>query len=94
MPFGHLGDGNLHYNVSHAPDGPVARVFELEDAIHDVVHGQAHAHGGSISAEHGIGQFKRDTLPHYKSSLELALMRRIKQALDPLNLMNPGKIFT
>ena len=94
MPFGHLGDGNLHYNVSHNPAGPVARLFELEARIHDVVHAQAHAQGGSISAEHGIGQIKRDALPHFKSPLELALMRRVKQALDPLNLMNPGKVLS
>ncbi|QVQ28417.1 FAD-binding oxidoreductase [Achromobacter deleyi] len=92
MAFGHLGDGNLHYNVSHDPGQPVARLFELEERIHDLVHAQAHAQGGSISAEHGIGQFKRDALPRFKSPLELALMRRIKQALDPLNLMNPGKV--
>lgn len=94
MPFGHLGDGNLHYNVSHAVDGPVSKLFELEDAIHEIVHDQVHAHGGSISAEHGIGQVKRDVLPRYKSELELSLMRRIKTALDPLNLMNPGKILS
>jgi FAD/FMN-containing dehydrogenase len=94
MAFGHLGDGNLHYNVSHDPLRPVRHLFELEDRIHDLVHAQAHAQGGSISAEHGIGQVKRDTLPRYKSPLELALMRRIKQALDPLNLMNPGKVLS
>jgi FAD/FMN-containing dehydrogenase len=94
MAFGHLGDGNLHYNVSHDPLRPVRDLFELEDRIHDLVHAQAHAQGGSISAEHGIGQVKRDTLPRYKSPLELALMRRIKQALDPLNLMNPGKVLS
>lgn len=94
MAFGHLGDGNLHYNVSHDPARPVRHLFALEDRIHDVVHAQAHAQGGSISAEHGIGQVKRDALPHFKSPLELALMRRIKQALDPLNLMNPGKVLS
>ncbi|MCG2605238.1 MAG: FAD-binding oxidoreductase, partial [Achromobacter sp.] len=94
MAFGHLGDGNLHYNVSHDPAGPVARLFANEARIHDLVHAQAHAQGGSISAEHGIGQVKRDALPHFKSPLELALMRRVKQALDPLNLMNPGKVLS
>jgi len=94
MAFGHLGDGNLHYNVSHDPAGPVSRLFEQEARIHDLVHAQAHAQGGSISAEHGIGQVKRDALPHFKSPLELALMRRVKQALDPLNLMNPGKVLS
>ncbi|CAB3629200.1 FAD-binding oxidoreductase [Achromobacter pestifer] len=94
MAFGHLGDGNLHYNVSHDPSRPVGHLFDLEDRIHDVVHAQAHAQGGSISAEHGIGQVKRDALPRYKSRLELTLMRRIKQALDPLDLMNPGKVLS
>jgi FAD/FMN-containing dehydrogenase len=56
------------------------------------VHDSAHAHGGSISAEHGVGQRKRDLLPAYKSAVELNLMRRIKQALDPHNLLNPGKV--
>ncbi|MGH8819331.1 MAG: FAD-binding oxidoreductase, partial [Achromobacter pestifer] len=80
--------------VSHDPSRPVGHLFDLEDRIHDVVHAQAHAQGGSISAEHGIGQVKRDALPRYKSRLELTLMRRIKQALDPLNLMNPGKVLS
>ncbi len=92
VAFGHLGDGNLHYNVSHPLHATPAYVFEREDAIHRVVHDQVHRHAGSISAEHGVGQVKRDLLPRYKSSVELALMRRIKQALDPLGLLNPGKV--
>ena len=92
VAFGHLGDGNLHYNVSHPLDRTSAYVFEHEDAIHQVVHDSVHAHGGSISAEHGVGQTKRDLLPRYKSAVELELMRRIKQALDPLGLLNPGKV--
>ena len=90
--FGHLGDGNLHYNVAHPLNSTVeahmARYAELSELVHD----SAHAFGGSISAEHGIGQRKRAMLPRYKSSVELNLMRRIKQALDPLNLLNPGKV--
>jgi FAD/FMN-containing dehydrogenase len=90
--FGHLGDGNLHFNVS-GPVGQDARIFlQEEHAVHAIVHDTTHAFGGSISAEHGIGQAKRDVLPHYKSEIELQLMRRIKQALDPLNLLNPGKV--
>ena len=92
VAFGHLGDGNLHYNVSHAPDSTPAQLFAQEDAIHEVVHDSVHAHGGSISAEHGVGQTKRDLLPRYKSAVELQLMRRLKQAFDPLGLLNPGKV--
>ncbi|MFJ4142494.1 FAD-binding oxidoreductase [Pseudomonas sp. NPDC089734] len=90
--FGHLGDGNLHYNVAHPLDSTVeahmARYAELSERVHD----SAHAHGGSISAEHGIGQRKTGMLARYKSPVELDLMRRIKQALDPDNLLNPGKV--
>ncbi|MFZ4285826.1 FAD-binding oxidoreductase [Variovorax sp. HJSM1_2] len=90
--FGHLGDGNLHYNVSHAVHLGVDALFAQEDAIHEVVHDSVHAFGGSISAEHGIGQTKRDVLPRYKSSVELDLMLRVKRALDPLGFLNPGKV--
>ncbi|MGO0793134.1 FAD-binding oxidoreductase [Herbaspirillum seropedicae] len=92
--FGHLGDGNLHYNVSHALAGTASDLFAVEDDIHAIVHDSVHAHAGSISAEHGIGQTKRDLLPRYKSSIELDLMRRLKAAFDPLGLLNPAKILT
>jgi FAD/FMN-containing dehydrogenase len=92
VAFGHLGDGNLHYNVAHAPGHTVEALLAQEDAIHEAVHDSVHAHGGSISAEHGIGQIKRDVLPRYKSDVELDLMRRVKRALDPLGLLNPGKV--
>jgi FAD/FMN-containing dehydrogenase len=92
--FGHLGDGNLHYNVAH-PDGvTVAAHMANYTALSLLVHDSAHAHGGSISAEHGIGQRKLDMLPRYKSSVELDLMHRIKRALDPKNLLNPGKVLS
>ena len=90
--FGHLGDGNLHYNVARAPGQTEADLLALQQDVYDVVHRSVIEHGGSISAEHGIGQLKRDELPHYKSELELKLMKRIKQALDPRGLMNPGKV--
>jgi len=90
--FGHLGDGNLHYNVARAPGQTEADLLALQQDIYDVVHRSVQEHAGSISAEHGIGQLKRDELPHYKSPLELALMKRVKQALDPRGLMNPGKV--
>lgn len=93
LAFGHVGDGNLHYNVCHerAEDNPafIARQAEVNRHVYDIVH----ALGGSISAEHGIGQLKRDQLLRYKTPVELALMRQIKDGLDPLNLMNPGKLF-
>jgi FAD/FMN-containing dehydrogenase len=91
--FGHLGDGNLHYNVQ-APVGQDAEVFlrEHEASVNRIVFDAVVAYGGSISAEHGVGSLKVDHLAHYKSPLALATMRAIKQALDPLNLMNPGRV--
>ena len=83
--FGHLGDGNLHYNLLPPPDA-------CEADIQRLVHDRVHQAGGSISAEQGIGQRRVDDLQRYKSAVELALMRRIKQALDPQGLMNPGKV--
>ena len=90
--FGHLGDGNLHYNVA-PPAGMTDRDFLAnQDAINRIVHDQVHGFGGSISAEHGVGALKKADLARYKSPLELQLMRAVKQALDPQNIMNPGKI--
>jgi FAD/FMN-containing dehydrogenase len=93
VSFGHLGDGNLHYNVQ-APADVAADTFlhAHEQAVNTLVYRAVIAHGGSISAEHGIGVLKRDALPHYKSAVALALMRSIKQALDPHGLMNPGRV--
>ncbi len=90
--FGHLGDGNLHYNVARSAGQTEEDLLALQPAIYDVVHQSVQAHAGSISAEHGVGQLKRDELPRYKSAVELALMKRIKAALDPQGLMNPGKV--
>ncbi|MEO8849912.1 MAG: FAD-binding oxidoreductase [Casimicrobiaceae bacterium] len=90
--FGHLGDGNLHYNLS-APEGDDAREFLQHTATANrIVHDLVTARGGSISAEHGIGQLKVDELIRYKTPLELALMQRLKHALDPAGLFNPGKV--
>ncbi|HEX7749214.1 MAG TPA: FAD-binding oxidoreductase [Bordetella sp.] len=90
--FGHLGDGNLHYNVARGPGLSQDELLALQPRIYDMVHASVQAHDGSISAEHGIGQLKRDELPRYKSPIELALMKRIKRALDPHGLFNPGKV--
>jgi FAD/FMN-containing dehydrogenase len=90
--FGHLGDGNLHYNVA-PPAGISDEDFLLnQDKVNRVVYDSVIAFGGSISAEHGIGALKRGELAHYKSPVELNIMRAIKAALDPLGIMNPGKI--
>ena len=92
VTFGHLGDGNLHYNVS-APLGQDDESFLREQAaVNRIVHDRVHHYGGSISAEHGLGALKRDEILRYKSGTEMAMMSAIKRALDPLNLMNPGKV--
>ena len=90
--FGHVGDGNLHYNMSQPVGGDAAAFLEREGELNAIVHDAAARHGGSISAEHGIGQLKRDALVRYKPEIAIDLMRRIKAALDPDNLMNPGKV--
>jgi FAD/FMN-containing dehydrogenase len=93
VTFGHLGDGNLHYNVQ-TPEGgdPKAFLAQYQAALNRIVYDSVHRHGGSISAEHGLGQLKIDDAARYKSPVELTLMRAIKSALDPLSLMNPGKV--
>jgi len=93
VDFGHLGDGNLHYNVQ-APAGVDAALFlrENEAAVNTLVFESVARFGGSISAEHGIGSLKVDKLPDYKSTVALEMMRAVKRALDPGNLMNPGRV--
>lgn len=90
--FGHLGDGNLHYNVLHpldsAPDAYAQATATLNRVVHDLVV----AANGSISAEHGVGQLRRDEVRHYKSAVEFDLMMSIKRTLDPNHIMNPGKL--
>ena len=91
--FGHLGDGNLHYNVQAPADGdPKEFLREQEERVNTLVYDQVQRYQGSISAEHGVGSLKRDKLPDYKSPVALELMRAIKRALDPHNLMNPGRV--
>ena len=92
ITFGHLGDGNLHYNFGTRAGIPIAKAFEHYEAVSTIVHDAVAARGGSISAEHGLGQMKRVEICRFKSEVEMQLMRRIKVALDPDNLMNPGKV--
>ena len=92
MPFGHLGDGNIHYNVTQ-PAGAdreayLARWYDMNAAVHAVVK----KYGGSISAEHGIGVMKRKLLPTVKDPVALDLMRTLKRTLDPNGILNPGKV--
>lgn len=91
--FGHLGDGNLHYNIARGVYTE-EELMSKEDEIYKIIFDQLQKYNGTLSAEHGIGQLKRDWLTQYKDPIELAMMRQIKQALDPLNLMNPGKMLT
>ncbi|WP_026639871.1 FAD-binding oxidoreductase [Bordetella petrii] len=90
--FGHFGDGNLHYNLSRPAGAPREWAAEHGAAVTDVVLDEVNRYGGSISAEHGIGQLKRDHFLHSKNSLELRLMRDIKRLLDPAGILNPGKL--
>ena len=90
--FGHLGDGNLHYNVLLPADTPAGDVSGMATRVNRVVHDLVHEAGGSISAEHGVGQLRREELRRYKSEVEFDLMMRIKQSLDPNQIMNPGKV--
>jgi FAD/FMN-containing dehydrogenase len=91
--FGHLGDGNLHYNVFPVPGKTRADYEDLRDAIKTCVHDLCHSFGGSVSAEHGIGRLKVDDLEKYSDPAKLAMMRSIKGALDPIGIMNPGAVF-
>ncbi len=92
VPFGHFGDGNLHYNVSQPEGMNKAEYLALWDQMSDAVHTLVAEMDGSISAEHGIGQMKREALVRFKSPVELDAMRAIKKALDPKGILNPGKV--
>ena len=90
VAFGHAGDGNLHYNVSRTRPDPAA-LFDDEPAVNAIVYEWVDRFGGTLAAEHGVGQLKTPWLERYKDPAALALMRGIKQLLDPRGLMNPGK---
>jgi D-lactate dehydrogenase (cytochrome) len=90
--YGHLGDGNLHFNVNQAHDQPTDEFLALAPRIHRAIHDLIARYGGSFSAEHGIGRLKREELAHYKDPVALEVMRSIKRALDPNGIMNPGKV--
>jgi len=90
--FGHVGDGNVHYNLSQPEDMDrdtfMAQWAHMNEIVHDIVADL----GGSISAEHGLGRLKREEITRYKSETELEMMRAIKRTLDPKGIMNPGKV--
>ncbi len=92
VPFGHMGDGNIHYNVSQPVGMDKAAFLARWSEVNDVVHGVVAKFGGSISAEHGIGRLKRDLLQRVKDPVALEMMRAIKLCLDPKGILNPGKL--
>jgi FAD/FMN-containing dehydrogenase len=92
VPFGHMGDGNIHFNLVQPADWDAARFLAQDHAIMDTVNAVVRDLGGSFSAEHGIGRLKPYMMTEWRGGAELALMRRIKHALDPRGIMNPGKV--
>ena len=92
LPFGHLGDGNIHYNVAQPVGADKADFLNRWDEVNAVVFEVVAKHGGSISAEHGIGVIKRDLLPKVKDPVAFELMRTLKRTLDPKGILNPGKV--
>ena len=92
VAFGHLGDGNLHYNVSQPVGADRAKFIAKWDAVNAAVHAIVGKYEGSISAEHGVGIQKRDLLPKMKDPVALSVMHAIKQTLDPNGILNPGKV--
>ena len=92
LPFGHLGDGNIHYNVAQPVGADKADFLTRWDDVNAAVFAIVKKYAGSISAEHGIGVMKRDLLPAVKDPVALELMRSFKRMLDPNNILNPGKV--
>lgn len=92
VPFGHIGDGNVHFNLSQPVGMDTAQYLARWDEFSKIVHDIVADIDGSISAEHGLGRMKRDEITRYKSAIEMNLMRTVKRALDPKGIMNPGKL--
>ena len=92
IAFGHVGDGNIHFNLTQPERADTAAYLGRWQEFNDIVHGVVRELRGSISAEHGLGMMKCEEITHYKSAVEIELMRRVKRALDPANIMNPGKV--
>jgi len=92
VAYGHVGDGNLHFNLNQAPDADRAAFLGRAEPVKRAIHDLVKDFGGSFSAEHGVGQLKVGELERYASPVELDLMRAIKQALDPNGILNPGKV--
>ncbi len=92
MPFGHVGDGNIHYNITQPAGMDKAAFMAREEEVQRTVYGVVGKYGGSISAEHGIGLAKVDWLPQVKDPVALSLMRQLKATLDPNGILNPGKV--
>ncbi len=92
VPFGHVGDGNIHFNLSQPPSMDKAAFLALWTPMNGIVHAIVRDLGGSISAEHGVGRMKRDEIAATKSPVEIELMRTLKKALDPKGILNPGKV--
>jgi D-lactate dehydrogenase (cytochrome) len=92
VPFGHLGDGNIHYNVSQPVGADTNAFLARWDEMNETVHQLVAKFGGSISAEHGIGVMKRKALAQFKDPVALALMGMLKRTLDPKDILNPGKV--
>ena len=92
VAFGHVGDGNIHFNLSQPVEMDGQEFLNLRDGLARVVYDVVEQFSGSISAEHGVGQAKREDLKRYKNETELTLMATLKGALDPDNLLNPGKV--
>ncbi|MDR3493732.1 MAG: FAD-binding oxidoreductase [Ancalomicrobiaceae bacterium] len=92
VPFGHMGDGNIHFNITQPVGADKETFLARWEEMNAVVHGIVTAMGGSIAAEHGVGRLKRDLLPSVRSEAEMALMRRLKTMLDPKGILNPGRV--